>query len=238
MFKQVNFVFKRIVSMLFAIVLGCVFLNSQYVLSCEKFTLCDGFSYESLPDDYEIPASNKDDFENNKYVHREDLRLLKIKYVDFEEKVQEGELVVAHEAVDPKTNETINVSKEVLEIFKELFEVKYPIRAMSCFYFRNIAGTDKLSWHSYGLAVDINYKENPCVSIDQSTGKVTGTIPSDATKYIDRSLNEKGMIKEGDACHQAFVSRGWEWGGSWDSPKDYMHFQRFSWDSPRPLPKY
>ena len=236
--KQVNFVRKKTFVMLFSLMLGCVFLNFQCALSYEKFTLSDGFSYESLPDNYKIPVSNEDDFEKNKYVRREDLRLLKIKHVDFNGKVQDGELVVAREAVDSKTKKAIDVSKEVLEIFKELFDAKYPIREMSCFYFRNIAGTDKLSWHSYGLAIDINYKENPCISIDQSTGKIKGVIPSSSAKYVDRSLDKKGMIKEDDACHKAFVSRGWEWGGSWDSPKDYMHFQKFSWDSPRPTAKY
>lgn len=236
--KQVNFVRKKTFVILFALILGFVFLNSPRVFAYEKFTLCDGFSYESLPDDYKIPVANKDDFEKNKYIRRDDLRLLKVKRVDFDGKVQDGELVVAREAVDPKTKKTIDVSKEVLEIFKEMFDAKYPIREMSGFYFRNIAGTDKLSWHSYGLAIDINYKENPCISIDQSTGKIKGVIPTSSEKYTDRNLKETGMIKKDDACHKAFVSRGWEWGGSWDSPIDYMHFQKFSWDSPRPEPKY
>ena len=235
--KQINFNCKKLAA-LFILIFGCVFLNFQYISACDNFTLCEGFSYEKVPDDYELPVENKDKFEKNKYIRREDLRLLKIKHVDLEGKIKESKLIVAHEAVDPKTKKTTDVSKEVLEIFKELFDAKYPIRETSCFYFRNIAGSDKLSWHAYGLAVDINYRENPCVSIDESTGKLKRLIPDNSAKYIDRSLNEKGMIKKGDACYNAFVKRGWEWGGSWNCPMDYMHFQKFSWDSPRPEAKY
>ncbi|MEV6448198.1 M15 family metallopeptidase, partial [Amycolatopsis sp. NPDC051716] len=25
---------------------------------------------------------------------------------------------------------------------------------------------------------------------------------------------------------RAFVSRGWTWGGSWDTPIDYQHFEK------------
>ena len=198
---------------------------------------------------------------------------MKIKYIDFNGEVRNGELVVAHQTTDPQKiaqantsetdskqeeisndpiinseteeiteinaeNEIIDVSKEVLEIFKELFDAKYPINTISCFCFRNIAGTDRLSWHAYGLAVDINYKQNPYVAFDESTNKITKLIPDDSEKYVDRTLNEKGMIKEDDVCHKAFVSRGWEWGGSWAPDKDWMHFQRFPRNAPRPLPKY
>ncbi|MDU6249150.1 MAG: M15 family metallopeptidase [Paeniclostridium sordellii] len=34
------------------------------------------------------------------------------------------------------------------------------------------------------------------------------------------------MIKKGDACYEAFIKRGWTWGGDWKSLKDYQHFEK------------
>lgn len=70
------------------------------------------------------------------------------------------------------------------------------------------------------------------------------TEPAGTERFINRNLDQLGLIKEGDACHKAFTSRGWEWGGSWiypdypDCPIDYMHFQKFLWYASKPKPKY
>ena len=32
------------------------------------------------------------------------------------------------------------------------------------------------------------------------------------------------MIFRGDAVTRAFAGIGWEWGGTWRSPRDLMHF--------------
>ena len=32
------------------------------------------------------------------------------------------------------------------------------------------------------------------------------------------------MILPGDAVVEAFAAMGWEWGGEWNTLKDYMHF--------------
>ena len=42
------------------------------------------------------------------------------------------------------------------------------------------------------------------------------------------------MIKQGDACYNAFVKRGWEWGESWDDPIDLHHFQKYTWTTEFP----
>ena len=192
----------------------------------DSFTLTEGFSYEDLSKDLKSEIDKIPGFKENDYVRTEDLRSVNIKYVGFDDREHDGNLIV-HESI----------AKETLEIFNELFEKKYPIREMSCFCFRNISGTNRLSWHALGLAIDINYSLNPCLIIGKN-GEVVNTIPAKCEKYADRTLNEKGLIKHGDDCYNAFASRGWEWGGSWDSPIDYMHFQKFPWYTPKPAPKY
>ena len=55
------------------------------------------------------------------------------------------------------------------------------------------------SYHQYGVAIDINWSENPCCSVSRYT------MPQG---YID-----------------AFHNHGFSWGGGWRSIKDYMHFE-------------
>jgi len=160
-------------------------------------------------------------------VRIEELRYIEVTYWGFDDKTHLGELVVHKD-----------VSDEVLEIFKELYETKFPIDKIrlideynadddssmddnntSSFNFRVVAGTDKLSKHSYGLAIDINPVQNPYIKGDTVS-------PQKGKEYVDRSDIRKGMIIKGDTCYNAFINRGWIWGGEWKTMKDYQHFQK------------
>ena len=154
-----------------------------------------------------IPEKSKDKVDTNQ------LSYLKITYWGFDEKTHVGEMIVNK-----------NVAQEVLDIFKEVYKAKYPIEKMklideyaandeksmadnntSCFCYREIANTNKLSNHSYGKAIDINPLYNPYV-----VGKTVS--PANAKKYVDRSIVRKGTIVKGDALYNAFIKRGWTWG--------------------------
>ena len=89
----------------------------------------------------------------------------------------------------------------------------------SAFNFRPITGGGGWSNHAYGLAIDINPKYNPYVSKN-------AVYPVNAVSYVNRDEDVEGMIKEGDALFNAFISRGWTWGGDWNSLKDYQHFEK------------
>lgn len=160
-----------------------------------------------------------------------DLRYIRVLYYGFDKKAHIGELIV---------NKAI--AKDILAIFKELYKAKYPIEKMvlideydaddeasmednntSAFNYRNIAGSGSLSKHAMGLAIDINPLYNPCV---QSAGGKTIVAPAAGKKYSNRSLQNAYYIKKGDVCYQAFMKRGFTWGGSWSSLKDYQHFQK------------
>lgn len=157
-----------------------------------------------------------------------ELSYLTITYLDYNGKTKQGEMVVNKKLAD-----------EVLDIFKDIYNAKFPIERMnlvddygasdhasmvnnntSAFCYRTIAGTSKVSNHGKGVAIDINPFYNPHVL--KSSGKVN---PPEASKYADRSLNTKGMIKYNDVVYKAFTSRGWKWGGNWNNP-DYQHFEK------------
>ena len=49
-------------------------------------------------------------------------------------------------------------------------------------------------------------------------------IPELASAYADRTDVRPGMHVPGSPAVTAFAAVGWEWGGSWRSSKDWMHF--------------
>lgn len=85
----------------------------------------------------------------------------------------------------------------------------------SAFNCRPITGGGGWSLHSYGVAIDINPRENPYVS-----GSLV--LPPEGAAYLDRSAAVPGLIRAGDPV----VARGFAWGGYWSDPIDYQHFER------------
>jgi hypothetical protein len=77
-------------------------------------------------------------------------------------------------------------------------------------------GTGTWSMHAYGLAIDINPRENPYVGCGQSRDPT-------ARSYRNRSHRRPGMV--GSRTVRAFSAIGWSWAGAWPGDtKDYMHF--------------
>lgn len=159
-----------------------------------------------------------------------DLRLLHVLHKDLEGNTHKGELVC-----------NVYIASDVLEIFKALYEVGYPIERVrlvdeynaddetsmrdnnsSCFNFRFISHTTRISKHGLGLAVDINTLYNPFVK--EVNGK-RNVEPATAEEYTDRTKSFPYKIESGDLCYRLFTERGFEWGGEWKTVKDYQHFE-------------
>ena len=149
-------------------------------------------------------------YADNCTVPYEELRYVQVLHWGFDGETHTGELIVGKA-----------IAEVIVDIFKELYSAGYPIERMVLIDDYN--GSNKLSNHSYGLAIDINPLYNPYVR--EIDGK-TVVSPEEGTKYADRTLDCSYYIKKGDVCYQAFVSRGFTWGGDWKSQKDYQHFQK------------
>ena len=165
-------------------------------------------------------------------VPRSELRYLRLSHYDEDGRELVGELVCNKQiAIDLK------------DIFQELYKHRYPVQCMqliddydaddersmranntSCFNYRQIAGSKKLSKHSQGLAIDVNPLYNPCVR-RRKNGTVT-IQPGPARKYADRNRRWPYMIEKDDLCYRLFIQHGFTWGGSWRTTKDYQHFER------------
>ena len=169
-------------------------------------------------------------YRENPYITTEDLRYLRVLHVGFDGKTHIGELIV---------NQAI--AQDVLEIMEELYRNEYPIEKMilideynaedeasmsdnnsSAFNYRLIAGTDRLSKHGQGLAIDINPKYNPCV---RTKDGVTTIEPQNGKDYADRNREFSYKITEEDLCCRLFKEHGFTWGGDWNTVKDYQHFE-------------
>lgn len=164
-------------------------------------------------------------------VPYDDLRYLKVLYVDFNGDTQVGEIIC---------NQAI--AKDLIEIFESLYEAKYQIEQIklidefdadddisceenntSCFNYRMIGGTNRLSNHAYGLAIDINPVYNPYVTYPNGVERIS---PQKSIPYGDRSADFPHKIDENDLCYKLFIEHGFTWGGDWKSIKDYQHFEK------------
>lgn len=164
-------------------------------------------------------------------VLRSQLRYLTVLYHDFEGVERQGELVCNQAIAD-----------DLLDIFKKLHEAHYPIASMrliddfgaddersmqanntSCFCFRVVEGSKRLSKHAQGLAIDMNPLQNPCV---RTKGGKTLVQPSTGTPYVNRNRRFGHKINRRDLAYRLFTEHGFTWGGSWRSLKDYQHFEK------------
>ena len=159
-------------------------------------------------------------------VQMDDLVLLEVPYKNFEGEVKKGEILVLRA-----------LQEEVQNIFVRLIEVDFRIYNISLindfdgdddksmeannsssFNCRTIAGTNKYSKHSYGVAIDINPVQNPFISED---GDVT---PEGGKQFLNRDDIRMGMVTP--EVVKIFADNKFSiWGGNWDSIKDYHHFE-------------
>lgn len=175
---------------------------------------------------------NGKSYRDNDNVALEDLRYLKLLHYNFDHEIQVGEMIVNAQLQD-----------DVLQIFRELFENEYEIQSVylvdnywagdgdssdyasieanntSCFNYRVVTGGGNLSQHAYGCAIDINPQQNPYVSSGIWSHE-------NASAYIDRSSGDPHVIVGGDICCSVFEKYGFSWGGYWQDPIDYQHFEK------------
>ena len=93
----------------------------------------------------------------------------------------------------------------------------------SCFNYRTISHTNKISKHGLGIAVDINTLYNPYTKVVDGERIIE---PAAGAPYLDRDADFPYKIERGDLCYNLFISHGFEWGGDWTDRKDYQHFEK------------
>lgn len=154
---------------------------------------------------------------------KNNLILIDVQYYSFDDKLHQGQLLVHKSA-----------AKDLIEIFELIKEIKFPVQKVvpivkygwnddvsmranntSAFNYRKLRDANIVSYHSKGLAIDINPLQNPHIK----RGK---TIPEGAV--YDKS--QPGTLTDSSRVVKEFRKRGWMWGGFWRSSKDYQHFEK------------
>lgn len=166
-------------------------------------------------------------------IPREELRYLKVLHYGYDRQIYVGELMVNAE-----------LAGDFLEIFQALYENQYEIEKMflvddfgaddnwsiennntSAFNYR-VSTLDgvTLSNHAFGRAIDINPLHNPYVTY-YDWGM--DTYFDESIPYMNREDSSlKHMINHEDLCCRLFIEHGFTWGGDWENPKDYQHFEK------------
>lgn len=200
------------------------------------------FSKSRLSNDLREDMIKKNIWSPDCPVSLDRLNILKISYIDFEgNERQDGKLVV-HDVV----------ADHVLAIFKNLYENKFPIFNMNlindydgddqksleannsaAFNCRRVINGNRVSIHSYGLAIDVNPMQNPYLVTEYEAGKTSVEVsPAQGMEYINRRNVREGMVEtvlnnaNKSTVVDIFRKNGFSvWGGDWNYPIDWQHFQ-------------
>jgi hypothetical protein len=155
----------------------------------------------------------------------DELRALEVFHWGYDGVVRRGRVIVHADHAE-----------RIVAVLRDVYAARFPIERMepidrfggddqasmranntSGFNCRYVSGTTSWSEHSYGRAIDVNPLVNPYV-------KGSSVDPPEGAPYADRSRDDPGMIRDGDAVVEAFARQGWRWGGSWTNGQDYQHF--------------
>lgn len=224
------------------ILIFCLASISQVVISPESSFLYEKTSNETSSEIYtdppifisqEIPEHIYTSMLGNSipldYKDNVDISLLsylQISYYGFDNNTHVGEMIV-----------NSKLANEVLEIFKELYDIKYPIEKIrlidkygaddelsmsdnntSSFCYRKINNSKTLSNHSIGTAIDINPLYNPYVSNGKSS-------PASGALYINRDAESKHLIRKNDVIYTIFIKHRLEMGWRLDYKKGLSTFR-------------
>ena len=165
-------------------------------------------------------------------VALDELRYVGLLYVDFNGDTQKGEMIC---------NKAL--AQDIVEIFYELYVSGYQIESIklvdefggddttsmlanntSCFNYRVVEGTTRLSNHAYGRAIDLNPFYNPYITYNKDG--TTNISPEGSEAYADRTAEFPYKIDENDLAYKLFKEHGFTWGGNWNNSKDYQHFEK------------
>ena len=190
----------------------------------------DGFFVTKIDDKIFAKIKGKS-FKDNCTLPVEDLRYLHVLHKDLNGNTLEGEIIC-----------NAYIADDLLDIFQKLYAANYPIEKIrlvdeynaddelsmrdnnsSCFNFRFISHTKRISKHGLGLAVDINTLYNPYIKYLEDGTRVLESATAEI--YLDREKNFPYKITKNDLCYKLFTEHGFEWGGSWSDRKDYQHFE-------------
>ncbi|HJN84734.1 MAG TPA: M15 family metallopeptidase [Patescibacteria group bacterium] len=151
------------------------------------------------------------------------LKVVRVRFLTLDGDVEHGWIVIDR-----------RLEADVVDVFELAFRLRYPIHSVvpinvydwddelsmsannsSGFNYRFIAGTTELSFHAYGMAIDINPMWNPMVL----RGRMYPACGIQNPQH-------PGTLTADHPIVLRFKELGWTWGGDWEEPFDPHHFQK------------
>lgn len=198
-----------------------------YALSC-LIMIIPFVTYQSSSESDEIIVDSNLTFEQAiqgskapKHII-DSLVLIDVLYFSDDKKIHKGQVLI---------NKI--VEKDIRDIFEMMLKMQFTIKKVipinnynwsdeksmednntSAFNYRFISGTQRLSNHSFGRAVDINPKWNPVIYKDGKLSPKNGSY----------DLNRPGTFHLEHPVVNEFKSRKWRWGGQFNKYQDMHHF--------------
>ena len=186
--------------------------------------------YISEIDEKIFARINGKSYKKNCPIPLSDLRYLHVLHKNLSGETLTGELIC-----------NVRIAEALTDIFQKLYAEKYPIEKIrlideydaddelsmrdnnsSCFNFRYVSFTNRISLHGYGLAVDINPLYNPYIKTVDGKKIIA---PKNSVDFEDREKIFPYKIEANDFCCKLFAAHGFIWGGDcWTDEKDYQHF--------------
>ena len=165
------------------------------------------------------------------------LREVSFRFIDFTGEIRRGQVVVMDA-----------VAGHVQAVFDELHARHFPLRRAapmqaylgnddasmdddntSGFNARVVAGSSQWSLHAFGLAIDLNPVENPFIEIGDDGRTLRVSPAASGRDFVNRREPRPGKpLRSGLAedVVDVFAEHGFlVWGGDWNSPIDYQHFE-------------
>ncbi|WP_293776685.1 M15 family metallopeptidase [uncultured Oxalicibacterium sp.] len=169
-------------------------------------------------------------------VRCEQLRVVRFSYVDFNGKLRDdGEITVLAATAD-HVSALFSALRERgfnlagargMEHFRGDDAASMRANNTSAFNDRAIVSGSAPSLHAYGLAIDINPVQNPFIEVGKDGSAQIS--PAAGRQYLNRQTNRPGKAARKGMAEdvvELFALHGFTiWGGDWDAPIDYQHFQ-------------
>lgn len=165
------------------------------------------------------------------------LREVSFRYIDFLGETRLGRVVVMDA-----------VARPVQGLFDELHARRFPLRRAapmqaylgdddasmeddntSAFNARRVAGSSQWSLHAFGLAIDLNPVENPFIDVLDDGRTLRVSPATSARTFVNRREPRPGKAPRPGLAEEVvdvFAAHGFfVWGGDWNFPIDYQHFE-------------
>ena len=165
------------------------------------------------------------------------LREVSLRFTDFTGETRLGRVVVMDA-----------VARPVQALFDELHARRFPLRRAepmqaylgdddasmdddntSAFNARLVAGSSQWSLHAFGLAIDLNPVENPFIEIADDGRTLRVSPAASARAFVNRREPRPGKPRRPGLAEDVvdvFATQGFfAWGGDWNFPIDYQHFE-------------